>query len=92
MNKKTFFGVACILGLIVLVVALSIAWALWGWMLKPELAARCDNGVTIWRRDPGAFSSYRYEVRGGEKKSGIYLTRKELKDYVDTSHCLFLES
>lgn len=81
----------CVFGVIFLVVALFCAYMLWGWMLKPELAAKCDNGVTIWRRNPGAFSSYRYEVRGGDKASGIKLTFKELDDYVDTSHCLFLD-
>lgn len=82
--------VLCVFGVIFLVAVLSCAYLLWGWMLKPELAAQCDNDVTIWRRNPGAFSSYRYEVRGGDKASGIHLTFKQLDDYVDTSHCRFL--
>ncbi len=82
--------VLLIFGIIFLVAALSFAYLFWGWMLKPELAAECDNNVTIWRRNPGAFSSYRYEVRGGDKASGIKLTYKQLDDYVDTSRCHFL--
>lgn len=89
MYKKLFKGL-CIFGVVLLVVTLSCAYLLWGWVLKPELTAECDNGITIWRRNPGAFSSYRYEVRGGDKASGIHLTFTELDDYVDTSHCRFL--
>lgn len=84
------FKILCVFGIIFLVVALSFAYLLWGWTLRPELAAKCDNGVTIWRRNPGAWSSYRYEVRGGDKTSGIYLTFSQLDDYVDAGSCLFL--
>lgn len=88
---KRLFKVLCVFGVVFFVVMLFFAWLLWGWMFQPELAAECDDSVTIWRRNPGAWSSYRYEVRGGDKASGIHLTRSQLSDYVDTSHCRFLE-
>lgn len=88
--RKGLLKVLLAFGVVVLAAMLSFAYLMWGWMLKPELAAECDNNVTIWRRNPGAFSGYRYEVRGGDKPSGIKLTHKQLDDYVDTSHCRFL--
>lgn len=94
MNKSAILKILkglCIFGVVILVIALFGAYMIWGWILKPELAARCDNGVTIWRRNPGAYSSYLYEVRGGDRKSGIKLSSSQLDDYVNTSLCLFLD-
>lgn len=55
-----------------------------------ELHANCDNDLTVWRRNPGAFASYRYEIRDGNAiiKSG--LTRNQLHDTLGETACLVL--
>lgn len=91
MNKRMIFRILCVFGVAVLVIMLFGAYVLWGWMVVPaELTARCDNGVTIWRRDPGAFSSYRYEIRDSTGIIATKLTFNQLKDRLGVSQCLFL--
>lgn len=87
-KKKRIFGiVVCAIALLGLG-----TWTVWMiWMFgAAELAAKCDNGLTVWRRDPGIASSYVYEIRDSTTIIESGLRMKQLKESLDGHHCVFL--
>lgn len=83
--------VATIIGMIILLI-LALWLVFWLWIrANTELAAECDDGFTIWRRNPGAFSSYIYEIRedGIAIQSG--LRYRNLESFLSEHGCLFLD-
>lgn len=61
------------------------------WMFgAAELAAKCDDGLSVWRRNPGIASSYVYEIRDGTTIIESGLRMKQLKEPLDGYHCIFL--
>ncbi len=83
-KKWRVFGfIACVV--VFLGLAILAIWAIWMFGAA-ELTAKCDNGLTVWRRNPGAASSYIYEVRDGITIIKSDLRMKELHEY----SCVFL--
>ena len=92
-NQKDFVKRIITLGIIIGAVGLFIL-AIWTlWMFKfAELFATCDNNLTVWQRNPGAGSSYKYEIRDNITilKSG--LRNKDLDNFLKDNHCTILTS
>ncbi len=89
-HKAIRITVITVVVVVFCVVAL-FCYMVWGWMLElAELAAECDSGRTVWRRNPGAFSSYVYEIRDGKKTIETGLRMKQLDDFLGDDHCTFL--
>ncbi len=85
-------------GLLVLrgaVVDILILLILGIWLMWPTIAmeqyASCDGNYSIWRRNPGAFSSYIYEVRDGVVPIKTGLHTEQMEDFSNKYHCLSLE-
>lgn len=77
--------IACVVGL--LIYALCVAIDLFGFA---KYFAQCDNGYTVWQYNPGAFSSYIYEIRTGIIRVDSGLRFREIKDFLDENNCIIL--
>ncbi len=77
---------------VTILVTAAIGFGIWLFWLfgLAELAAKCDDGFTIWRRNPGAWSSYIYEIRDGVTLIETDLRSKDLNDFSHEHHCVFL--
>ncbi len=74
--------IACVVGLLIyaLCVAIDLNW-------YAEKYAVCDGGYTVWRINPAAFLSYRYEIRTGIVRLDTWLTWNETRDFFNDNHC-----
>lgn len=89
LSAKTRWLFGIVIGLVIVAFLGSVLW--WAWMFNfAELTAKCDNGFTIWRRNPGAFSSYIYEIRDGITLVETGLRTQYLKDLPEEYSCRFL--
>lgn len=76
-------------GVCVMIFMVSLVWGIWTFVLA-ERHADCDGGLSVWRRNPAAFSSYVYEIRDGVIPIETGLRSKQLKDFLRENNCLVL--
>lgn len=90
-QKSVRIGLRVLRGIIV---GILIFLALGIWLMWPSMAmeryAVCDNNYSIWRRNPGAWSGYVYEIRDGVVPIETGLRTSQLKDRLKDQHCLVL--
>ena len=89
-NKRRIWGtVLTVVGIVILVVS-SLSVLVWRRFGYVEHYANCSDGITVWRRNPGAFASYRYRVKRGITTLESGLSMKELREFLDGYSCVIL--
>lgn len=79
-------AIACGVALAIMILCASMSLFLFS-----EKFADCDNGYTVWRVNPGAFSGYIYEVRSGIIRAQRGLYWKHVKGFLDENNCKILK-
>lgn len=89
---KSIYKKLCIIGVAICVAAFLVWGVLHIWMFKAaEIHAECSDGLTIWRRNPGAWSGYVFEIRDGTKVIESGLRSRHLDDFMKEHGCHTLE-
>ena len=87
-NKRRVLGtVTTIIGIVALIILslFVLAWRKFGYV---ERYATCNDGITVWRRDPGAFASYRYKIKRGTTTLESELSTKEVHEFLKDYDCV----
>ena len=88
--KRTLFVTAICIVICMVAIGGFAAYLLWGWKLKTEQHAICNDDYTIWRQNPGAWSSYIFEIRKGNERVESGLRSRDIRDFLVEHNCKVL--
>ena len=93
MDKRTIIIVLVILAVSVIIPISAAVWLLYGWKIVPaDLYYTCKDGYSVYQRDPGAWSSYIYELH--DEKGHIVednLRTRHLRDIDNEHDCTLID-